>query len=77
MLAPQAARYDAWRQGTHVVAVGGCAAEEGQLGYMSSLLDSIPQVTAPAGGSPITAQRPEGPCQCCGTLQHSVLIYSA
>ena len=44
MLAPQAARYDAWRQGAHVVAVGGCASEEEQLGYMKSLLDSIPQV---------------------------------
>eukprot|EP00891_Asterochloris_glomerata_P002861 jgi/Astpho2/2861/fgenesh1_pg.00050_%23_119_t len=43
MLAPQAARYDAWRQGAHVVAVGGCASEEEQLGYMKSLLDSIPQ----------------------------------
>ena len=62
MLAPQAARYDAWRQGACVVGVGGCAAEEEQLGYMTSLLDSIPQVRALAGGEAIPVQRTERPC---------------
>ena len=62
MLAPQAARYDAWRQGARVMAVGGCTAEEEQLGYMTSLLDSIPQVSAPAGWRDITVLHPGEPC---------------
>ena len=60
MLAPQAARHDAWRQGAHVMTVGDCSSEEEQLGYMRSLLNSVPQVSAPAGWWAITVLHPEG-----------------
>ena len=63
MLAPQAAHYDAWRQRAHVVAVGSCAPDKEQLGYMRSLLDSIPQVSALTGWTATTVLHPEGRCQ--------------